>query len=131
MNHDKHIPGAKKPTSLKEILQEMHTTGKFQVSVLTSAVEGLPIATFPADYDSDLTAVIVALLQRVSNDARGGLKMAEVDELTIRDRDQTRLVCRYLVIGRERLILAAIVPPGRPYRRVTNWAVRQIEQLLA
>jgi len=130
MNHDKHIPRARKPTSLKEILHEMHTTGKFQVSVLTS-VEGLPIATFPADYDSDLTAAIVALLQRVSNDARSGLKMAEVDELTIRDRDHIRLVCRYLVIGRERLILAAIVPPGRPYRRVTNRAVRQIEQLLA
>jgi len=108
----------------------MHTRGKFQVSVLTS-VDGLPIATVPADYDSDLTAAIVALLQRVSNDARSGLKMAEVDELTIRDRNHIRLVCRYLVIGRERLILAAMVPPGRPYRRVTNRAVRQIEQLLA
>jgi predicted regulator of Ras-like GTPase activity (Roadblock/LC7/MglB family) len=130
MNHDKHIPGARKSTSLKEILYEMHTRGKFQVSVLTS-VDGLPIAAAPADYDSDLTAAIVALLQRVSNDARSGLKMAEVDELTIRDRNHIRLVCRYLVIGRERLILAAMVPPGRPYRRVTNRAVRQIEQLLA
>jgi len=130
VNHDKHRPGASKSPSFKEILREMNTTGKFQVSVLTS-VEGLPIATVPADYDSDLTAAMVALLQRVSNDAQSRLKMAEVDEVTIRDRDHIRLVCRYLVIGRERLILAAMVPPGRPYRRVTNRAIRQIEQLLA
>ena len=130
MNHDKYRPGASKSPSFKEILREMNTTGKFQVSVLTS-VEGLPIATVPADYDSDLTAAMVALLQRVSNDARSQLKMAEVDEVTIRDRDHIRLVCRYLVIGRERLILAAMVPPGRPYRRVTNRAVRRINQLLS
>ena len=129
MNHDKHRPGASKSPSFKEILHEMNTTGKFQVSVLTS-VEGLPIATVPADYDSDLTAAMVALLQRVSNDAQSRLKMAEVDEVTIRDRDHIRLVCRYLVIGRERLILAAMVPPDRPYRRVTNRAVRRIRELL-
>ncbi|MBL7063182.1 MAG: hypothetical protein ISS49_03095 [Anaerolineae bacterium] len=54
-----------------------------------------------------------------------------MDEVTIYDRDRVRLVCRYLTVGRERLILAALVPPGRCYRRVTNQAIRRIRQLLS
>jgi len=130
MSNNEHQPGATQPTSLEKILYEMNETGKFQVSVLTST-EGLPITTVPADYNSDLAAAMVALLQRVSNDAQGQLGMAQVDEITIRDRNHARLVCRYLVVGRERLILAAMIPPGRPYRRATNRAIRQIRRLLS
>ncbi len=118
------------PGSLKEILAQMNQAGEFQVSILAS-IEGLPIATVPNDYDSDLMAAMVALLQRVSNNAQGQLSMAQVDEVTIYDRDRIRLVCRYLTIGSERLILAALVPPYHAYRRVTNRAIRQIEKLLA
>lgn len=130
MSNNEHQSGVVEPTSLQEILYEMNEAGRFQVSVLTST-EGLPIATVPASYESDLTAAMVALIQRVSNDAQSQLGMAEVDEVTIRDRDRFRLVCRYLVVGRERLILAAIVPAGYPYRRATNRAVRQIRRLLS
>ncbi|MCK4473317.1 MAG: roadblock/LC7 domain-containing protein [Anaerolineae bacterium] len=130
MSDNEHQPGATEPTSLKEILHEMNEAGRFQVSVLTST-EGLPIATVPAGYNSDLTAAMVAMLQRASNDAQSHLGMAEVDEMTIRDRDRSRLVCRYIVVGGEELILATIVPSGHPYRRVTNRAIKQIEQLLS
>ncbi len=130
MGNNKHQSGATKPTSLNNILHEMNEAGRFQVSVLTS-MEGLPIATVPAGYDSDLTAAMVAVVQRASNDAQSQLGMADVDEVTIRDHDRIRLVCRYLVVGKEKLILAAIVPSGHPYRHVTNRAVRQIKQLLS
>jgi len=116
--------------SLRQVLQEMRERGEFQVSVLTST-EGLPIVTVPPDYDSDLASAMVALLQRVSNDAQGQLGMSEVDEVTIRDKDHTRLVCRRFVVGRDELILVAIVPPDRSYRRVTNRAIRQIKELLS
>jgi len=130
VGNNEHQPGATEPTSLEEILCVMNEAGGFRVSVLTST-EGLPIVTVPAGYDSDVTAAMVALLQRVSSDAQSQLGMAEIDEVTIRVRDRIRLVCRYLTVGRERLILAAIVPPGRYYRRVTNRAIRQIRQLLS
>lgn len=130
MNDNEHKPKAAEPTSLEEILSAMNAAGGFTVSVLTST-EGLPIATVPADYSSDLAAAMVALLQRASNDAQGQLGMAEVDEVTIRDRDRNRLVCRYFVVGRERLILAAMVPAGRSYRRATNRAVERIRRLLS
>lgn len=130
MSSDEYQSKVTEPTSLGEILRQMNEAGRFQVSVLTS-VEGLPIATVPTGYNSDLTAAMVALIQRVSNDAQSQLGMADVDEVTIRDHDRIRLVCRYLVVGRERLILAAMVPFGHPYRHVTNRAVRQIRQLLS
>ena len=129
MSNNEHQP-EDKPISLEKILHEMDEVGRFQVSVLTST-EGLPIATVPAGYNSNLVAAIVALLQRVSNDAQSQLGMAEVDEVSISDRARIRLVCRYFVVGRERLILAVIVPPGRPYRRATNRAIKQIKQLLS
>ena len=130
MNNNEYRSEAAQPTSLGAILHQMNEAGRFQVSVLTS-MEGLPIATVPAGYDSDLTAAMVALIQKVSNDAQSQLGMADVDEVTIRDRDRIRLVCRYLVVGREKLILAAMVPPGHSYRHVTNRAVKQIRQLLS
>jgi len=99
----------------------MNEAGGFEVSVLTS-IEGLPISTVPTSYNSDLMAAMVALVQKVSNDAQSQLRMAEVDEVTIRDRDIVRLVCRYLTIGEEKLILVTLVPPDHAYRHVTNQA---------
>ena len=123
-------PGTALPTSVEQILHDMNEAGAFQVSLLTST-EGLPIATVPATYDSDLTAAMVALIQRASNDAQSQLGMAEVDEVTICAHDSMRLVCRYVVIRGERLILAAMVPPDHSYRRVTNQAVKRIKRLLS
>ena len=130
MSDNEHRPGVAEPASLEEILRALNEAGKFQATVL-AAIDGLLIAALPSDYDTDAAAAMVALLQRVSNDAQSQLGMAGVDEVTIRDRDRIRLVCRYLVVGGERLILAMLVPPGHRYRRVTNRAIRQIRQLLS
>ncbi len=116
--------------SLADILNEMHEAGKFQISLLASK-EGLPIAAAPPEHDSELAAAIIALLQKVSNDTQSQLGMATVDEVTIRDQDQLRLVCRYFVVREEELILAAIVPPNHYYRRVTNNAIKKIRQVLS
>jgi predicted regulator of Ras-like GTPase activity (Roadblock/LC7/MglB family) len=130
VNDNKHKREATAPASLEEVLAVMNEAGKFTASLLTSP-EGLPIAAAPADYDSDVAAAMVALLQRVSHDAQGQLGMAEVDEVTIRDHDTVCLVCRCLTVGQQRLILTVTVPPGRPYRRVTNQAIRQIKHVLS
>ena len=111
-------------------LQAMNEAGKFQAAVLTSA-EGLPIITVPTNYDGHVASAIVAMLHKISDRAQSQLGMAEVDEMTIRDHRRVRLVCRYLPVGGERLILAVMVPPGHSYRRATNQAIRQIKQWLS
>ena len=118
------------PTSLKEILCEMNADGRFEVVILASQ-DGLLIATEPADYDSEVTAATVALLRKVSSETREQLGMAALDEVTIRSNDRVRLVCRYLSVGEQGLILVALVPPDRYYRRATNHAIRQIRRLLS
>ena len=130
MSDNPRQPAVTMPTPIERILREMNQAGRFQVSLLTSA-EGLPIATVPATCDSDVAAAMVALIQRASYDAQSQLGMKDVDEVTIRDRDRIRLVCRYIAVGSERLILAAMVPPGHSYRRVTNLTVRRIRRLLS
>jgi predicted regulator of Ras-like GTPase activity (Roadblock/LC7/MglB family) len=130
MSDNPRQPAVIMPTPIERILREMNQAGKFPASLLTSA-EGLPIATAPATCDGDTTAAIVALVQRASSDAQDQLGMADVDEVTIRDRDRIRLVCRYIPVGSERLILATMVPPGHSYRRVTNLTVRRIRRLLS
>lgn len=130
MNHSEHQSEASRPTSLDQILHLMNEAGEFEAVVLAST-DGLLIATVPTDYDSEVTAALVALLRKVSSDAQQQLGMAEVDEVTIRSRDRVRLVCRYFVVGEQGLIVVVIVPPGRYYRRVTNRVIKQIRQFLA
>lgn len=114
----------------EEVLEQMTQNGDFTAAVLASD-EGLPLASVPEPYDSDAAAAIVAMLQSVSREARDQLSMSEVDELTISDHDRIRLVCRYLEVNGEVLILAAMVPPNVYYRRVTNRAIRRIKHLLS
>jgi predicted regulator of Ras-like GTPase activity (Roadblock/LC7/MglB family) len=116
---------------VKYALQAMNEAGQFEAAVLTSA-EGLPIITIPTNYDSHVAAALVAMLRKISDRAENQLGMAEVDEVTIYGHDRIRLVCRYIpsMDGKNRLMLAVMVPPGQSYRRVTNRAVRQIRHLL-
>ncbi|TET38398.1 MAG: hypothetical protein E3J69_01545 [Anaerolineales bacterium] len=130
MGYSEHPSKSTEPTSIIEVLTAMIDEGKFQAAVVTSS-DGLPIASAPAGYDSDVTSAMVALLQRVSSDARNQLGMSEVDEVMIYDRDRIRLICRYLTVGKVKIILAAIVPPGLAYRQITNQAIRQIKRLLS
>jgi predicted regulator of Ras-like GTPase activity (Roadblock/LC7/MglB family) len=124
-----HQSKAAEPASLQDILHELNESGEFEAVVLASA-DGLLIATVPTDYDSEVTAALVALLRKVSSEAQQQLGMAAVDEVTVRSRDHVRLACRHLDVGNEGLILVVVVPPGRYYRRVTNRAIRQIRRLL-
>jgi predicted regulator of Ras-like GTPase activity (Roadblock/LC7/MglB family) len=115
-------------TSFEQILQEMSQSGRFSAVVLASG-DGLPIATAPVDLDAERTAAMVALLQRTSRQAREELDMAELDELSVSDRDRTRLVCRFFSVDGEDLILAVMLQASARYRRATRWAMRRITAL--
>jgi len=127
MNDKQRETASLGPSLFKDILWAMNEQGDFKASVLASS-DGLAIATVVSAYDTDTTAAMVGLLQKVSQEAQEQLGMAEIDEVTIFDSDRVRLVCRYLDADGERLILAVMVPPRRRWRMITNWAIKEIRK---
>lgn len=125
-----HHSDQDRPISLEEILQAANEAGGFRATVLASN-DGLLVAAASARYDNDVMSAVVALLQKVGSETQQQLGLTEMDEIGIRSRDHTRLVCRRLSVGKESLNLVVIVPPGGCYRRVTTWTIRQIERLLS
>lgn len=130
MSDDVYLSESPEPTSLDDILYAMREAGGVRAAVLAS-MDGLLIASASNEYDSDTMAAIVALLQKVGVEMQQQLGLPEIDEVTVRTLDHTRLACRRIHIGEETLILVAIAPPGQPYRRATNHAIFQIRQLLS
>jgi len=112
--------------SLSRILQEMNDIGRFKASVLVSA-DGLPLSSVFSPFDAEAMAAMVALLKNAIQQAREGIRLDEVDEVSVVQGDKMRLICRYFVAGNEELILAVIAPPRQTYRRLTNQAVRRIK----
>ena len=112
-----------------EVLQEMNSDGGFIKSVLATS-DGFSIASAPTTPDHELASAMIALLQQVSLETQDNLGLAPVDEVTIRTKEHSYLVCRTIPSGDEILSLCAIVPPGRSYRRATNRAVRKIQQFI-
>lgn len=126
MNNDSLHP---EPIPLGQVLRRMQESEQFRAVVLASA-DGLPIATAPAGYDSDLAAALVAVLRKVSGEAQSQLGLSEIDEVVVRSRDRFSLVCRRFDVGPEELLMVVIIPPGRRYRRATNRAIAEIKRAL-
>jgi len=119
----------KETQTFDEVLQEMNSDGGFIRSVLATS-DGFSIASAPTTPDHELASAMIALLQQVSVETQDNLGLAPVDEVTIRTKEHSYLVCRTIPSGDECLSLCAIVPPGRSYRRATNRAVRKIQQII-
>jgi predicted regulator of Ras-like GTPase activity (Roadblock/LC7/MglB family) len=115
--------------SFDEILKKMNADGGFIRSVLATS-DGFSIASAPTNPDHELASAMTALLQQVSVETQDNLGLAPVDEVTIRTKEHSYLVCRTISTGEDCLSLCALVPPGRAYRRATNQAVRKIQQII-
>jgi predicted regulator of Ras-like GTPase activity (Roadblock/LC7/MglB family) len=112
--------------SFEETLERINREGQFEASVLATS-DGLPIATAPSGYDTDVTAAMVALLKSVAQQTQDNVGMAALDEVSVRASDHIRLVCRSFQINGEDLILAVVVPrKQRYYRQMTNRAIREL-----
>jgi len=112
--------------TFEETLERINREGNFEASVLATP-DGLPIATAPAGYDSDVTAAMVALLQSVAQQTQDHVGMAPLDEVSVRASDQIRLVCRSFRVDGEDFILAVVVPREQRYhRQLTNRAIREL-----
>ena len=111
--------------TLTQVLKDMNAKGGFTASVLATA-GGLPVAAAPADFEAQTVSAMVALVRESVDRAQARIGMARVDELSALDGKGTRLVCRYFDVESEPLILAAVVPVGREYRRFTDEAIRRL-----
>jgi predicted regulator of Ras-like GTPase activity (Roadblock/LC7/MglB family) len=111
----------------EETLERVNREGSFEASMVASS-DGLPIATVPSDYDTDIIAAMVALLRSVARETQEHLGMAQIDEVSVRAHDKIRLICRYFSADDEDFILAVVVPSRRRYyRRLTNRAIMEIK----
>lgn len=115
------------PTKFEQILTELSKLGTFDAAILATS-EGLPIATSPSSLDAQLTSAMVAMLRKVSKDARAELGMEELDEVSLYDRQRSRLACRFFWVDQEELILALLVKAGARYRRLSAHAIREIQR---
>jgi predicted regulator of Ras-like GTPase activity (Roadblock/LC7/MglB family) len=118
------------PGTLLDVLQSLNATGGYQVTVLTD-VEGLVLASAPSPgWDADKQAAVVALIQRTTRQAQM-LNLGEMDEISLRDVSGRRLICRLFEVDGTVLLLSILVEEGRPYRRLTNAAVRGVRKVWA
>jgi predicted regulator of Ras-like GTPase activity (Roadblock/LC7/MglB family) len=112
--------------SFEQALEKINRDGNLEASVLASS-DGLPIATVPSGYDTDVTAAMVALLRSVAQQTQDHVGMAPLDEVTVRSSDHIRLVCRCFQLDGEEFILAVVIPrEQRYYRQLTNQAIREL-----
>ena len=115
-----------KEMTFARILHNMNEAGNFRASFLVDA-QGLPVASVPSSYDTDTASAMAALVRNVIEQTQTRIDLAEADEVTVRGNDKMRLVSRYFAVGDEILILVVVAPPDRPYRRLTNQAIKALQ----
>lgn len=110
-----------------KILADMNRDGNFAISVLTDQ-EGFPIASATDNgHDPEKQAAVVALVQKVANQAHNQLGMGQSTEILLYDSLGQRLVCRMFTSNHHPMTLAVLIPhKTQPYRRVTNLAIQSI-----
>jgi len=116
-------------SQLGEILQRMNEEGGFSISVLTDR-HGFPLASATrSGADAETQSAVVALIQKTAVQASNQLGIGQTDEITLFDAAGHRLVCRPFNANGHQLILAVRIEDRRkPYRRLTNQAIRKIRQ---
>lgn len=118
------------PGNLMDVLMSLNTTGGFLVTVLTDA-EGLVLASAPSPgWDADKQAAVVALIQRTARQVQI-VSLGAVDEISIRDVNGRRLICRPFELDGNVLLLSILAEEGKPYRRLTNAALRGVRRVWA
>lgn len=125
MNEPRH--GGSVSSKLAGILHDLNSLGGFPISVLTDR-DGLLLASAcTPEWDSEKQAAVVAVIQRAAQQAEE-VDMGRADEVTVRDAQGLRLVCRPFAVVDRTLILGVMAANGRAYRRATNEAVREIRR---
>jgi len=114
---------------LDQVLRAMNEEGRFRASVLVSS-DGLPLSSVSSPFDIEMMAAMVTLVVNTIEQARENIGLDELDEISLVQADKMRLICRRFSVGQEQVILAAIAPPHQTYRRLTNRAIKRIQNAL-
>ena len=114
---------------LDQVLRAMNEEGRFRDSVLVSS-DGLPLSSVSSPFDIEMMAAMVTLVVNTIEQARENIGLDELDEISLVQADKMRLICRRFSVGEEQVILAAIAPPHQTYRRLTNRAIKRIQNAL-
>ena len=115
------------PENLIAALRTLNTRGEFLITVLTDA-EGLLLASAPSPgWNAEKQAAVVALVQRAVRQAQAA-SMDAADEVAIRDVAGRRLICRPFDVDGQMLLLSVLMDAGKPYRRLTNDAIRDVRR---
>lgn len=107
---------------LEQTLATMTRAGRFDGAVVAS-LEGLPVAMVGST-NTELIAAVAATMKELAERAHTGL-----NEICTRDEKGDQVVSRYFDVDGNVLLLAVQVPAGRPYRRLTNQAIRKIRRV--
>jgi len=115
---------------IEEELLRLCQQGHFEAFMLFNE-EGVPMAgvELSEHYNKDGIAALSALLSRSVELTEEFNVDAVVDEITLRTVNNFRIVSRSFQVDAARLILVAIVPNHRPYRKITTAAVQKVQQL--
>ncbi len=115
-----------KQHALENILQALCREEQVTAAIIANR-EGFLIATAAATPDAETIAALAAYLRDTAQRAQTQLGLAQLDEVTVRDRLHRTLVCRsFPVDGEDDLLLVIIMPTSKAYRRLTNIAIRRI-----
>lgn len=118
------------PVELIEALRSLNTRGGYLISVLTDA-EGLLLASAPSPgWNAEKQAAVVALVQRAARQAQAA-SLDAADEVAIRDIVGRRLICRPFDVDGRTLLLSILMESLKPYRRLTNDAIRSVRRAWA
>ncbi len=119
--------GSPELSEFEQVLKKMNKAGSFTASILASQ-DGLPVAAapHPSPYDADTVAAMVTLVKDFVQQTQVKLALPEVDEVSIRVGDRSRLVCRYFGAAGQFFVLAVLAPPDLSYRRLTTQAIQEL-----
>jgi len=118
-----------KQNNLKDILEDAVARGDYEAALLSDS-DGLNLAAVGTGAFTGMMAAIVSLLRESAQSTREQLDLAHVNELSLVGDDRFRLVCRFFEADDgQSFILTVIVPPDQAYRRITNRAIKRIQEV--
>jgi len=114
---------------IEQVLYRMNQEGDFKAAII-STLDGFSFASVSDEFDDVKISAISAIVQDVSKRAEMYIGFKRMDEVSLVDDDKFRLVCREFVVGASHFILTVVVPPYKAYRRITNVALKELEDIL-